>query len=332
MIDIGFIGAGGMGRHQAASFSQVRGCRVAAVADPVRTAAEALAADHEGASVHEDHRDLLAGGIGAVVVAVPTGLHAPVAIDCLKAGVPVLVEKPMARTVAQCRALNRASESTGTLLMVAHCRRYDSHWGTWGRAVQSGRLGFPVLWRDCSAGMGPGRWFMDEELGGGPLIDGAVHNYDFANMIFGDPESVVASTLKVNPEVTAIDTGSAVVRYPGGNQLLISWSWGTRGKGMTDVIGPKGGLEFGPGPQGPPEGDEGKHSYFCITRTNGKQTQLRAPADFNQMYKRQARHFLDCIRGRAECRTPGTEAIKAVAVAEAILKAGPGGGRRTVRW
>ena len=112
MIDIGFIGAGGMGRHQAASFAQVRGCRVAAVADPVRPAAEALAADH-GAAVHEDHGDLLASGIDAVVVAVPTGLHAAVAIDCLKAGVPVLVEKPMARTVAQCRAMNRVSESTG---------------------------------------------------------------------------------------------------------------------------------------------------------------------------------------------------------------------------
>ena len=129
MIDIGFIGAGGMGRHQAASFSQVRGCRVAAVADPVRPAAEALAADHKKATVYEDYRDLLAGGVGAVVVAVPTGLHAPVAIDCLKAGVPVLVEKPMARTVAQCRALNRVSENTGTLLMIAHCRRYDAHWG-----------------------------------------------------------------------------------------------------------------------------------------------------------------------------------------------------------
>ena len=92
-------------------------------------------------------------------------------------------------------------------------------------------------------------------------------------MIFGDPESVVSSTLKVNPEVTAIDTGSAVVRYAGGNQLLVSWSWGTRGKSLHDVIGPKGGLEFGPGPQGPPAGDEGKHAYFCITRTNGKQIQ-----------------------------------------------------------
>ena len=48
MIEIGFIGAGGMGRHQAASFAQVRGCRVAAVADPVRSSAEALAADTRG--------------------------------------------------------------------------------------------------------------------------------------------------------------------------------------------------------------------------------------------------------------------------------------------
>jgi len=50
------------------------------------------------------------------------------------------------------------------------------------------------------------------------------------------------------------------------------------------------------------------------------------------MYILQARHFLDCIRRRTRCLTPGTEAIKAVAVAEAILKAGRAGSARKVTW
>jgi predicted dehydrogenase len=332
MIDVGFIGGGGMGLYQANNFAAVRGCRVAAVADPAPAASDNFAAQHQGVSIYEDYHDLLDSGIAAVVVAVPTGYHAKVASDCLRAGVPVLLEKPMARTVAQCRALNRVQAKTGTLLMVAHCRRYDAHWGTWGKAVRAGRLGFPVLWRNCSAGLGPGRWFMDDELGGGPLIDGAVHNYDFANMIFGDPESVVSSTLKLDPKVSAIDTGSAVVRYADDNQLLVSWSWSTRGAGMHDVIGPKGCLQFGAGGIETPAEDQGKYSYFHITKLDGKQQLLRGPADFGQMYRRQARHFLDCIKGRSECRTPGTEAIKAVAVAEAILKAGPKAGKQAVRW
>ena len=50
------------------------------------------------------------------------------------------------------------------------------------------------------------------------------------------------------------------------------------------------------------------------------------------MYLEQANHFLACIRGEAQCLSPGTEAIKAVAVAEAVLKVGPVGGSAEVSW
>lgn len=332
MIRVGFIGLGGMGLYQARAFARVAGCKALAGADVAETSRAKFLQAFPGAEVYDDHRRLLTDArVDAVVIAVPTGFHRAVASDALKARVPVLLEKPMARTVAECHRLIDLSEQTRTLLMVAHCRRFDAHWGILAGQVASGRMGAPVLWRDVMAGIGPGRWFMDDRLGGGPLLDGAVHNYDFANHIFGDPESVVSSSIKLNPGVTAIDTGTAVVRYKSGHQLLVSWSWVARGCALHDVVGPKGFLQFGTGNLTPPAGEKGKCHYCCLTDVRGNQRLLKARVEPN-MYIRQAGHFLDCVRGRVGCLSPGAEAVKAIAVAEAALKAGPAGRSHAVKW
>lgn len=332
MIRVGFIGVGGMGREQAKAFALVRGCTIAAGADVSAESRAKFLAGFPHAKVVEDYRRLLTdGSVDGVVISVPTGLHAEVAGAVLKARIPVLLEKPMARTVAECRQLIATSRKTRTLLMIAHCRRYDPHWGSWAKVVRSGKLGAPILWRHVMAGLGPGRWFMDERLGGGPLLDGAVHNYDFANGVFGDPVSVVSSAIKLNPKVSAVDTGSAIVRYRSGNQLLVSWSWAARGCNLHDIVGPKGFIQFGTAGITVPESEKGKFNYCCLTNVKGKQVLIRSrPAQ--EMYANQARHFLDCIRGKAKCQTPGTVAIKAVAVAEAILKAGKTGAACAVKW
>jgi predicted dehydrogenase len=329
---VGFIGVGGMGLCQAKAFAQVAGCAVSAGADVSDASLTKFAAEFPKATVDEDYRRLLAcPGIDAVVIALPTGLHRGAAEAALKAGKPVLLEKPMARTVAECRSLNATARKTRTLLMVAHCRRYDPHWGAWARVVKSGRLGAPILWRHAMAGIGPGRWFMDDKLGGGPLFDGAVHNYDFANWVFGDPVSVLASSVKMDRRVTAIDTASAIVRYKSGNQLLVSWSWSARGGNLHDIIGPRGFIQFGTGGIQVPEAEKATHNYCCLTDAKGKQ-HLISSRRAEEMYLHQARHFLDCIRGKVKCRTPGTEALKAIAVAEAIQKAAPQGKERKVCW
>jgi myo-inositol 2-dehydrogenase/D-chiro-inositol 1-dehydrogenase len=332
MIQVGFIGLGGMGLYQARTFDQVAGCRVAAGADPSPEMRARFAGIFPDARMYETPETLLAQpDIDAVVIAVPTGLHQPLASRALAARKPVLLEKPMARTVPQCRQLVEDAEKYDTLLMVAHCRRFDPHWKAWGEYVTSGNLGAPILWRHISAGFGPGSWFMDHELGGGPLIDGAVHNYDFANWLFGEPETVLSSSIKMDPAVTAIDTGAAVIRYASGNQLLLCWSWAARGNSLHDIIGPKGFIQFGTGGLTPPPEEADLYEYCCFTDRDGQQSLIKSEKQ-PDMYAYQAAHFLACIRGEARCLSPGTEAIKAVAVAEAILQAGPGGKTVDVAW
>ena len=331
MINVGFIGLGGMGLYDASAFAKVRACRIVAGADPATAGQKKFAELYPHAKVYSDHRDLLAdNSVDAVVIAVPTGHHARTSIDVLRSGRPVMCEKPMARTVAQCHRVNEVARKSRKVMMVAHCRRYDPDWGQIERIYRQGVLGKPVLWRSISAGRGPQNWFMDDKLGGGPLMDGAVHNYDFANLLFGDPQEVYASSIKLS-KCTAIDTGTAMVHYKGGNQLLVSWSWAVPGSGADDILGPKGGLRFGPGPFADKVDRKGK-SLFCFTDTNGKSKLFQRRLPPMAMYVNQAKHFLACIDGKAKCKSPGTESVKAVAVADAILKAGPRGGKRKVVW
>lgn len=332
MIRVGFIGLGGMGMQQVKSFAQVAGCRVAAGADPSPDMQARFAQSYPDAQVYSSPEALLADKqIDAVVLAVPTGFHQPIASQVLAARIPLLLEKPMARTVAQCERLIEDAAKSNTLLMVAHCRRFDPYWKSWGEYVTSGKLGSPLLWRDVRAGFSPGGWFMDDQLGGGPLIDGAVHNYDFANWIFGEPESVFTSAIKMDSAVSAIDTGSTIIRYRAGHQLLLSWSWAVKGTTLHDILGTEGFIQFGTGTITPPAEEKGLYQYCTFTDKNGEQTLIKSPAK-PDMYMLQAEHFLACIRGETACQSPGTEAIKAIVVAEAVLKAGREGKQQQIHW
>src|SRR4051812_11241668 len=106
MIRVGFIGLGGMGFHQVKTFAGVAGCQVAAGVDPSPQMRARFAEAFPDAQVYDSPEALLAQPvIDAVVIAVPTGHHQTVASAVLAARIPVLLEKPMARTVAQCQRL-----------------------------------------------------------------------------------------------------------------------------------------------------------------------------------------------------------------------------------
>jgi predicted dehydrogenase len=321
MIGLGFVGLGGMGVAQVKAFIPHGDGRIVAGADPAPEARRAFADLAPEAAVYEDARDLLSDRrVDAVVVVVPTHLHKTLVLDALRTGRPVLVEKPMAMNVAECQEMNEAADRARRLLMVAHCRRFDADWGAFARTYIAGELGERILWRLVRGGVIGGKWFMDEQCGRGPLFDGAVHNYDFANWIFGPAESVVGSSIKLDPSCTAIDTGNAIVRYRNGSELLLSWSWSKPAAFLHDALGTRNTFVFGSGGLDLPQGSKG---HTLIGQKGDKQLIPFAP---NDMYVDQARHFLDCVNGSAVCKIPGTEAIKAVAVGEAVLQACREGG------
>lgn len=327
MVKLGFIGLGGMGLGQVNTFAPLAQAEIVAGADPSGDAQKKFVEQHPDAVAYSDYKDLLKDkNVDAVVIATPTLLHRPMCIDALKSGRPVMTEKPLARTVAECKKMIDVADKAKLLLMVAQCRRFDTDWGCFRKIFTEGKIGSPAVWRQFNAGPGPkSAWFHDDKASGGPMMDGAVHNYDFANWIFGTPESVVANSVKLT-KTTAMDTCTAIIQYSSGNQAMLSWSWGAAaGVSGIDVLGPKGTLFFGAGPLAAETELKPTQGCYCIVPTGGGKPKLVKFRKSN-MYTTQAAHFLACVQGAATCLTPATEAIKAVAVAEAVIKAGRKGG------
>jgi len=122
-LRVAVIGVGALGKHHARILSSLPGVSLAAVVDINRARAEEIAAAH-GTRALFDAR-LLDGQVDAVTIAVPTESHERIARPFLEAGVPVLVEKPIARTVGEADAMVAAAARSGAALAVGHTERFN---------------------------------------------------------------------------------------------------------------------------------------------------------------------------------------------------------------
>jgi len=123
MIKIALVGAGHMGRLHARTIAGREDAALVAVCDTDAAAAAALAETH-GARALGDASGL-AGAVDAVVLAAATAAHRDLALPLIRAGVPLLVEKPLAGTAAEARQIARAAERADAILQVGHILRFD---------------------------------------------------------------------------------------------------------------------------------------------------------------------------------------------------------------
>ena len=117
------VGVGHLGRHHARILAALEGATLVAVVDTVAERAADVAAA-TGCRAMTDYRELL-GIVDAVSIAAPTELHHQIAMPFLGAGIAVLVEKPMARTLAEAEALLAAANASGATLAVGQTERYN---------------------------------------------------------------------------------------------------------------------------------------------------------------------------------------------------------------
>src|SRR4051812_27008510 len=167
------------------------GHEVAVVANHREQTARAFAERHGISAVTTDLGAVATDpSIDAGVIGTQKALHAPQAIAALEAGTHVLVEKPMAVSVAECDAMIAAAGGSGASLMVAHCWRFHSDVLAMRERIVRGELGEIVKTRGYGvhAGDGPSGWFVDRALaGGGALPHIGVHAIDTPRLPLGDP-------------------------------------------------------------------------------------------------------------------------------------------------
>jgi predicted dehydrogenase len=251
-LRVGVIGVGWAGQQHIAAYDALPGVEIAAIAgleEPVR---EALAGQYRierHVARWEDLVDL--GGLDAVSVAVPTFLHAPIAIAALGRGMHVLSEKPIARSATEADAMVQAARKADRVLDVAFNHRQRGDIQALREAIVAGRLGRPYYakawWLRRTGIPTEGSWFTRaEEAGGGPLIDIGVHVLDYSLFLLGNPtvRAVSASTYDLlasagfgssaasaKTGVTAAktfdveDLATVFMRLDDGGTLLIEASW-----------------------------------------------------------------------------------------------------------
>ena len=198
MTAVGLAGFGSAGRGIHAPLLQQAGMTIAAVAtaDPVR--AEQVRRDAPGARVVPDLDALLKlSGLDLVVLASPSGVHAQQALKVIKAGVPLVVDKPLATDATLAFAVVEAASTAGVALTVFQNRRFDAEHVATRETVRSGRLGEVFRhefrwerWRPTPKD----RWRENASAagGGGILLDLHTHMIDAAVDLFGAIDTVYA--------------------------------------------------------------------------------------------------------------------------------------------
>lgn len=246
----GVIGIGWAGQAHMAAYDAMEGVELVAIAGMEDDVLAELAETYGLSRLHHEWQEMIdAGGLDVISVAVPTFLHAPIAVAALEAGIHVLSEKPMARTAAEALEMTEAARKAGRVLEVAFNHRRRGDITVLKQAIDDGELGRPyharAYWMRRAGIPSLGSWFTNQEMsGGGPLIDIGVHVLDYALHLLGDPEvhsvsAVTHSELGVrglggsdwaarrslDSAYEVEDLASALIRFSNGASLILETSW-----------------------------------------------------------------------------------------------------------
>ncbi|MCE5257808.1 MAG: Gfo/Idh/MocA family oxidoreductase [Chloroflexi bacterium] len=204
MQHVAIIGLGGIGRYHLSCYRKLPDIQVVAVADiradeikKDESLRELFVTPWKQVRWYDTCNDLLAReDVDFVDIGLPTDVHKEAAITYLNAGVPVLCEKPMALSLADCDAMIAASQQNRAALMIAQCIRfwpeyqYLKDMKTSGAA---GRLLSLQMWRGGSTpGWNSSHWMMDPARSGGAILDLHIHDIDFCQYLLGLPKRVYA--------------------------------------------------------------------------------------------------------------------------------------------
>jgi phthalate 4,5-cis-dihydrodiol dehydrogenase len=216
---LGILGLGAAGQAFLPSIARSGSFRLGAVCDLSPDTADHVG---EGVSVFSAPKDLFAApGIDAVYIGTPTDMHHAHVMAALAAGKHVLVEKPMATTVADALEMAEAAESAGLVLAVGHAHGYDLPIKAMRDIVLSGRIGrVRAVNTLCYTDWVYRPRRPDElkvELGGGVTYRQGGHQFDILNTLADAPaETVTAVTFDLDPDRSTLGAHSAMITYRGG--------------------------------------------------------------------------------------------------------------------
>lgn len=296
------------------ALSSISGANIQLLVDKAAGRAARLADQYGVGRTSDDHRSVV-GNADAAIVALPHHLHAPVTLELLRGGVHVLVEKPMALSVAECDAMIRAADESDTVLAVGLQRRFHEALRFAKQAVDAELLGAltHVELREGSVY----RWKVESEamfrpLSGGVLADIGVHALDLLQWWFGGCDVVSYR----DDAMGGVEADCEVVlRLPGGLEAFVELSRTRNLPNTCCLTGTRGTLEVGT------KTDSSVRLSLLdepLTLTGKPTAEGSAPpATLVDLCRRELEDFFAAIRGGCEPCVTGREGRKSVALVAA---------------
>lgn len=271
---------------------------------------------------YADYDALLASAaVDAVYIALPNSLHADYAIRAARAGKHIMVEKPLATSVAEAEAMIAAADAAGVYLMTAY--RLHNEPGTLAVLdhIRRGSIGTPLIFQAIfSFQMAAGNHRLQAAHWGGPLQDVGVYCVNAARHVFGEEPVEATASLnqpKNDPRFAQIEASiAATLRFPSGGLAQIVGSFGAAEVDNYRVVGTTGDIEMDPG-----------FKFDCAMkmrlRTAGKTEDITFPQIDH--FGAQVAYFSDCITSRTPPEADGAEGLadmRALLAIEAAAKSG----------
>lgn len=301
-IKIALIGAGYIANYHACALKKSPNVEIVAVVGLPMEAARKFADKYGVKEATTEVSGLVdRDDIDAVVIGTPNKFHAPYAIDFLKNGKDVFLEKPMAMNSKEGLLVKNVANANNQLVMVGHMWRFDEDVNFVKNVIDTGKLGKIIKTKGYGIheNWGPSGWFTQKEMaGGGALADMGVHAIDTVRYILGDPKPVQVyakiGTFYGNYDVD--DSGIIIITWDNGTTSIIESGWW-----QPHMDGPEAGT-----------GLYGTTGYANLFPTFLKLKTGNVTGKFDPnlperkehcdqiIYDRQMTHFVECIRSRKE--------------------------------
>ena len=330
-VKIGVIGCGAVARLHAEAIVSAENAALAGFADVRKESAEAFAREF-GGKAYASVADMLADEeIEGVCICTPSGFHTGVALEALRAGKHILVEKPLAVTVSDCDEIIALAKEKGAVAGVISQFRFTSSVQSLKRMLEAGRFGELITgellmkyyrtqeYYDSSAWRGT--WALD----GGSMMNQGIHGVDALLYLLGPAESVCGYMDTKTHEMEAEDTSVAAVKFKSG-PLVVIQSTTSAFKGSPrhiSIVGTQGSIVI---TEDSIEKCDINDTDFIpettdIVESSAKNFGHTSPMSISSDgHKYQIKNFADAILGRDAIAVPLAESRRAVALIQGVYE------------
>lgn len=328
-VRIAIIGAGAIGRTHIEAARKLGCVTLCGLLDPSPAAAD-LAAEHD-CQLYANLDSLIADAPGGVVIATPNALHEPMALALIAAGIPILVEKPLAQSATAAERIANAAADAGVPGLVGHHRRYNPILRA-AKAAMTDGFGDVVSGSVTSTLYKPDSYFdvawHCEPGNGGPLLINAIHEIDLIRHLCGEIASVSALASHGQRALPVEDTAAVLFRLKSGGLVTLSLTDAGVGPWAWDIAAGENLARF-PAHKVVTHMFSGQRAALSLPdltlwRFDGApdwtQEQISHPLEHPEAdaYDAQLSHFADLISGQAEPMVSLQDGARNLRVIEAI--------------